>query len=511
MNTDTLRAEVESFFDFKGESIALGAPVWNNKVLTGSLIKAPLKMFNRHGLIAGATGTGKTKTLQMLAEQLSHHGVSVLMMDIKGDLSGIAAAGNPDPKIEERMRQIGLPWQPKKFPVELYSLTGKEGTPIRATVSEFGPVLLSKILGLNDTQSGVVSLLFKYADENNLPLLDLEDFRKTLQYICNEGKTEVTAAYGAISGATAGTILRKVIELEQQGAATFFGEPSFDVNDLCRFDDQGNGLISILRCTDIQHRPKFFSTLMLQLLAEIYEHFPEVGDTEKPELVLFIDEAHLLFEEASKPLLDNIESIIKLIRSKGIGVFFITQDPGDVPDKILGQLGMRIQHALRAFTAKDRKSIKLTAENFVPSAYFKTDELLTTLGTGQALVNILNEKGIPCPVMACQLVAPQSRMDILSPQEIAAQLSQSKMSAKYGKAVNRESAHEILSQKILEVSKPQEANPATRTSQRKSSGEKSTFEKVANSAAGRTIIREVTRGFLGVLGLGSSRRRKSLF
>lgn len=512
---ESLSELVKTSFEFKGESITLGAPVYQGEVLSSCLVTAPLRMFNRHGLIAGATGTGKTKTLQVLAENLSSKGVSVLMMDIKGDLSGIAAAGTPHPKIDERMQQIGLPWTPKASPVELYSLTGNEGIKIRATVTEFGPILLSKILGLNDTQGGIVAVVFKYADENGLPLLDLEDFRKTLQYISNEGKAEISAQYGMISTASVGTILRKVVELEQQGAGAFFGEPSFDVNDLCRLDENGNGMISILRCSDIQDKPKFFSTLMLQLLAEVYAEFPEVGDVDQPELVIFIDEAHLVFEEASKALLDNLETVIKLIRSKGIGVFFITQDPTDVPEKILGQLGMRIQHALRAFTAKDRKSIKLTAQNFVPSEYFNTEELLTTLGTGQALVNVLNEKGIPCPLVACQMVAPQSRMDILNAQEMNDILRASKLASKYREDLNRESANEILAKKLEASSKEKAEEEARKVEEKseKSSGrkEKSTFEKAVNSSVGKTIIREVTRGFLGVLGLGGSRRRKSIF
>jgi hypothetical protein len=335
---------------------------------------------NRHGLIAGATGTGKTKTLQVISEQLSQRGVPVLLMDVKGDLSGIAKPGEEKPFILERHAKINLPFSAKGFPVELMSLSQQDGVRLRATVSEFGPVLFSRILDLNDTQEGVLSVIFKYCDDNQLALLDLKDLKKVVQYVTEEGKTEMEKSYGSISTATTGIIIRKVLELEQQGADLFFGELSFDIRDLMRVDKNGKGYISIIRLTDIQDKPKLFSTFMLSLLAEVYSQMPEKGDVEKPELVIFIDEAHLIFNQASKALLDQIENIVKLIRSKGIGIFFVTQNPMDVPDGVLAQLGLKVQHALRAFTAIDRKAIKLSAENYPVSEYYKTDEAITNMG-----------------------------------------------------------------------------------------------------------------------------------
>jgi DNA helicase HerA-like ATPase len=380
-------------------------------------------------------------------------------------------------------------------------------------VTEFGPVLFSKILGLNDTQSGIVAVLFKYCDDHKLPLLDLDDFKKTLQYISGEGEEEVEAEYGSISSASVGAIMRRIVELEQQGADVFFGEPSFEVDDLCRTDENGKGIISILRLTDIQDRPKLFSTFMLQILAEIYSTFPEEGDLEKPKLCLFIDEAHLVFEEASDVLLDQIEAIIKLIRSKGIGVFFITQNPADIPNEVLGQLGLKVQHALRAFTAKDRKAIRLAAENYPLTDHYEVDQLLTELGIGEAIVTVLNEKGIPTPLVHTLLRAPQSRMDILTNREIDAILDKSYLVKKYNKSVDRESAHEILSRKIeraQEEERQQELREErTRarktTTRRRTRQEKSTLEKILNNTTtrqiGRTVARELTRGILGVLGV----------
>ncbi|RME08486.1 MAG: DUF853 family protein, partial [Bacteroidetes bacterium] len=319
--------EITKGYTFKGPSITLGAAMLDKEPITNLLVKVPLKTFNRHGLIAGATGTGKTKTLQIIAEQLSAAGVPSLLMDVKGDLSGIAVPSPGHPKIDERHEKIGIPFTPSGSPVEFLTLSNEKGARLRATVSEFGPVLFSKILGLNDTQGGVVAVVFKYCDDRQLPLLDLADFKKVLQYVSDEGKEEFEKEYGLISTSSLGSIMRKVVELEQQGAELFFGERSFDVNDLCRFDENGKGIVSIVRLTDIQDRPKLFSTFMLQILAEIYATFPEEGDTGQPKLVMFIDEAHLVFEEASDALLDQIEAIVKLIRSKGVGIFFVTQNP----------------------------------------------------------------------------------------------------------------------------------------------------------------------------------------
>ena len=329
-------------YTFKGDSITLGGAVLNGECLTNTLVKAPLKTFNRHGLIAGATGSGKTKTMQGIAEALSQKGVSSLLMDVKGDLSGLTKPATANPKIDERHAKIGTPWKAVQFSVELLTISKQNGVRMRATVSEFGPVLFSKILELNDTQEGVVSLVFKYCDDKQLPLLDLKDFKKTLQFLTNEGKEEIKSEYGAIATATTSTIIRKIIEIEQQGAEVFFGEKSFDVEDFMRVDDNGLGALNIIRLTDIQDKPKLFSTFMLSLLAEVYSTFPEVGDADAPKLMIFIDEAHLIFNTATKNLLNQIETIIKLIRSKGVGVFFVTQSPEDIPASVLGQLGMKV-------------------------------------------------------------------------------------------------------------------------------------------------------------------------
>jgi uncharacterized protein len=435
----------------RGDSIVLGAAMLDGEPLAEAQVSIPLKTMNRHGLIAGATGTGKTKTLQVISEQLSGKGVPVLLMDVKGDLSGIARAGEEKPFINERHTKINLPWQAKEFPVELMTLSEQDGVRLRATVSEFGPVLLSRILGLNDTQAGVLAVIFKYCDDKKLALLDLKDLKKVIQYITSEGKAEIEKDYGKISTATTGIITRKVLELEQQGAELYFGELSFDIRDLLRCDRNGNGYISIIRLTDIQDRPKMFSTFMLSLLAEIYSQMPEKGDAEKPELVIFIDEAHLIFSQAGKSLLDQIENIVKLIRSKGIGVFFVTQNPMDVPNEVLAQLGLKVQHALRAFTAVDRKAIKLSAENYPISGFYKTDEVITSLGIGEALVTALSEKGVPTPLAAVMLRSPQSRMDILSPSEIDSINRSSDLVRKYSQTIDRESAYEILSSKIARL------------------------------------------------------------
>lgn len=508
---DQFIEEVTGGYTYKGDSILLGGAMLDGEAIPGVHITAPLKTFNRHGLIAGATGTGKTKTLQNIAERLSEKGVPVLLMDVKGDLSGLSQAAGGHPKIDERHAQIGSPWKAQAYPCELLTISEQEGTRLRATISEFGPVLLSKILELNDTQSGIVSIVFKYCDDNKLPLLDIKDFRKVLQYISNEGKEEIEEKYGRVSAASVGAIMRSLITIEEQGADLFFGERSFDVDDLLRVNDEGMGYINILRLDDIQSKPKLFSTFMLCLLAEIYASFPEQGDSGRPELVLFLDEAHLIFEEASKALLDQIETIVKLIRSKGVGIFFVTQNPTDVPDDVLSQLGMKVQHALRAFTAKDRKAIKLTAENYPITEYYDTAEVLTKLGIGEAIVTVLNEKGIPTPLVHTLLTAPSSRMDVITDKEKAEIIKASKLMTKYTEEIDRESAYEILNKK-LDIAEAQEAEEQKEeakkpTSRRK---EKSTIEKIAGHTLTRTITREITRGLLGVLGL-SGRRKKSLF
>lgn len=495
--TDVLKfsEDIQAAFSCKGPYILLGAGMYEGAAAAETHVRIPIKMLNRHGLIAGATGTGKTKTLQLLAEGLSREGVPVLMMDLKGDLSGILKPGADSQKIQERHAQIGEPFTPSGFPVEFLTLSDEPGIRLRATVTEFGPVLFSKILSLNDTQSGIVAVLFQYCDENKLPLLDLKDFKKTLQFITHEGKAAVEKDFGRISSSSTGAIMRRIVELEQQGGDQFFGERSFEVYDLVRRDAEGRGMISMLRLTDIQDKPKLFSTFMLALLAEIYSTFPEQGDQDKPKLVLFIDEAHLIFEDASKELLNQLEAIIRLIRSKGIGIFFCTQTPRDVPKDILGQLGLKVQHALRAFTAADRKTIKLTAENFPPSSYYKIDQLLTQMGIGEALVTALNDKGIPTPAVATLLCAPASRMGTLSHEEIQAVVNQSLLVEKYNQEIDSKSAYEILNEKIAIAKK------RSRSSRKEKSAVDDIIDSTLTRQIGRTVVREIIRGILGVLGV----------
>ncbi len=494
--------ERDTFFKFindgyktKGDFINLGAAMLDEETITNAFVKIPLKTINRHGLIAGATGTGKTKTLQVFAENLSEKGIPVLLMDVKGDLSGLAKASPGHPKIDERHEKIGLPFVAKEFPVEILTISEQDGTRLRATVSEFGPTLLSRILNLSDVQSGIVAVLFKYCDDMRYPLLDLKDFKKILQYATNEGKKEIEAQYGRISTSSTGSILRKIIEIEQQGGDLFFGERSFDVQDLVRINDEGRGMISVLRLTDIQDKPKLFSTFMLQLLAEIYSTFPEQGDSDRPELVLFIDEAHLVFKEASGALMDQIESIIKLIRSKGVGIYFVTQNPKDIPSSILSQLGLKIQHALRAFTANDRKAIKLAAENYPESPYYDTAEILTKLGIGEAFVSSLNEKGIPSPLARTMLRAPMSRMDILTNQEIESLIANSKVATKYNEIVDRESAYEILTDKIVRFNKQEIEEKKLKEIHKPSRRTSTRMNPILKVVTSATFI----RGFFGVL------------
>lgn len=463
---DDFFSHISGGYSCKGDYIVLGGAMLDGEAVTDAHIRIALKSLNRHGLIAGATGTGKTKTLQVLAEQLSLKGIPSLVMDVKGDLSGVARPGSENDFIRDRHAKINLPYSTMGFPVELLTISEQNGVRLRATVSEFGPVLFSRILDLNDTQAGIMSIIFKYCDDNQLGLIDLKDIRKVIQYLTGEGKEELEKEYGAMSTASTGVILRKIIELEQQGADRFFGEESFDVRDLMRRDASGNGYINIIRLTDIQDKPKLFSTFMLSLLAEVYSTMPERGDQPKPELVIFIDEAHLIFSQASKVLLEQIETIVKLIRSKGVGVYFITQNPMDVPAPVLAQLGLKVQHALRAFTANDRKDIRLTAENFPISDYYRTEETITSLGTGEALVTALNEKGIPTPLAVVMVRAPMSRMDILTPDEISSINSSSQLVARYSRVIDPDSAAEMLERKIREAEEERREAEARKAEQK---------------------------------------------
>ena len=489
---------------FKKDYIILGTGVLDGEPVAGAQIKIPLKTLNRHGLIAGATGTGKTKTLQVIAEQLSLKGIPSVLMDLKGDLSGLARPGVTNDFILNRSAIIGVDYNPTGLPVELMSISHEKGVRLKATVSEFGPVLISQILELNDTQQGVIALIFRYCDLYHLPLLDLKDLKRVLQFVSNEGKEAIAKEFGQVSSSSVSTIMRKIIELEQQGAELFFGEKSFEVEDFLRTKD-GKGVISVIRLTDIQSTPKLFSTFMLSLLSEIYETFPEQGDADQPKLCLFIDEAHLVFSTASKDLLDKIEAIVKLIRSKGVGVYFCTQTPTDVPENILGQLGLKVQHSLRAFTAKDRKAITKTAENYPDSPFYKTSEVLTSMGIGEALVTALNEKGIPTPLAHTLVRAPISRMDILTESEIDELVRGSQLVPKYNQEMDRESAFELLERKMEQVEKEQEKaklpRPSAPTSRTRSKPEESFIEELSKNTmvrqVGRTLFRELARGILG--------------
>lgn len=495
---DAFVAAMQQGYSFKGKAFKIGVAEYQNQPIPECAVSIPLKMMNRHGLIAGATGTGKTKTLQMIAEGLSANGVPVMLMDIKGDLSGMAAPGSKNSFIEERYGIMGEDYHPTGFPVELLTISNEKGARMRATVTEFGPVLFSRILDLNDTQSGLLSVIFKFCDDHGWALMDLKDLIKTLQYAADEGKATLEKEYGKISSVSLSTIQRKVIELQNQGGDLFFGELSFDPADLMKTNSQGLGQINILRLVDLQDRPKLFSAFMLQLLAEVYATMPEAGDMEQPKLVIFIDEAHLIFNEASKTLLDQIETIIKLIRSKGVGIFFCTQNPQDVPSAILGQLGLKVQHALRAFTAKDRKDIKLTAENYPLSDFYKADEIITQMGTGEAMVTMLNEKGIPTPLAHVYLMSPRSRMDVLTEMELQNLMMNSSLVAKYNQSIDRDSAYEILSRKLDQMQ--EEAPPAkkiTKTAVVKE--EPSVLEKVLNSAAGKQVQRSLVRSIFGMV------------
>ncbi|MBK7763450.1 MAG: DUF853 family protein [Bacteroidetes bacterium] len=506
----TFEEGIQPAYIFKGEHFLLGAAMFDGKAVPGCHVNLPLRTMNRHGLIAGATGTGKTKTLQFLAEGLSDASVPVMMMDIKGDLSGIGAAGTLNEKIAERCKLLGIDYKPSAYPIEFLTLSDQPGSRLRSTVSEFGPVLFSKILGLNDTQEGIVSMIFKYCDDKQLPLLDLKDMIRVLQFMNNEGKDEVKQMYGNISTQSTGTILRKIIELQQQKADVFFGEKSFEVEDLMRISDDGRGMLSIVRVADLQDRPKLFSTFMLQLLAEIYATLPEAGDLDKPKLVLFIDEAHLIFQDATEALLQQLETVIKLIRSKGVGIFFITQNPNDIPQAVLSQLGLKIQHALRAFTAKDRDDIRKVAQNYPETAFYKTEDLITQLGIGEAFVTLLNEKGIPTPLVHTMVCPPRSRMDILTDTEIASIVANSNIAKKYNQVIDTKSAYELLNEKLAEAGESKEIVESKSTSKKE---EKGTLETILSNPVtkqvGRTAASIITRTLLGVLGLGgTSRSRK---
>ena len=497
-------------------AIALGAPVLKGECQPQAIVGLPVGMMNRHGLIAGATGTGKTKTLQLVAEQLSALGVPVFLADIKGDLAGIAMAGESNDRITQRASDTGWVWKPTGFPVEYLSLTGQRGAQLRATVSSFGPLLLAKVLGLNETQSSVLALVFKYCDDHRLPLLDFSDLRAVLQHLTGPGAGDLTD-YGGVSKQTVGVLLREMVELEQQGAGLFFGEPEFDLRDLLQVDRDGRGLMSVLELSDVQERPALFSTFMMWMLARLYHDLPEVGDPDKPKLVFFFDEAHLLFDAASKPFLAQVEQVVRLIRSKGVGVFFVTQSPKDVPADVLGQLGNRVQHALHAFTPDDEKALKAAARTFPKTAFYDIEETLTTLGIGEALVTVLTTSGVPTPPVVARMIPPASRMGPLTDAELQQRLAASQQVKDYAQAVDRESARELLAARMT-ANEPRPA-PTRSAAASVPVPAASAIEALAgalNSPIVKTIAgratTQVLRGVMGaLLGAPPRRRRRSLF
>ncbi|MEU7724588.1 helicase HerA-like domain-containing protein [Streptomyces sp. NPDC040724] len=437
--------KIAAGYAFTGPALDLGALLWDGGCLPDRQIRIPLSMLNRHGLVAGATGTGKTKTLQLIAEQLSANGVPVFLADVKGDVSGISTPGTAGPRIDERAREVAQKWEPAGYPAEFYSLGGiGPGIPVRSTVTSFGPVLMSKVLQLNQTQEQSLGLIFHYADTKGLELIDLKDLRAVVAFlVSDQGKPELKGI-GGLSTVTAGVILRSLTAFEQQGAAEFFGEPEFDTGEFLRTAPDGRGLVSVLELPAVQDKPQLFSTFLMWLLADLYNDLPEVGDLEQPKLVFFFDEAHLLFSGTSKAFLTSVTQTVRLIRSKGVGVFFVTQTPKDVPADVLAQLGNRVQHALRAFTPDDAKALKATAKTF-PNSPYDLEELLTGLGTGEAVVTVLSENGAPTPVAATRLRAPQSLMGPVEPAALDRAVKSSLLWSRYAEPVDRESAYEKIS------------------------------------------------------------------
>jgi len=493
-------------------TVTLGAVIHGGECQAEPIVTIPISMMNRHGLIAGATGTGKTRTLQLIAEQLSTAGVPVFVSDIKGDVSGIAAPGEANDRINTRAAETGYKWQPSGFPVEFLSLTGSKGAQLRASVSSFGPLLLSKVLGLNATQSSVMSLVFKYCDDKGLLLLDFSDLRAVLQYLTGDGADELKA-YGGMSKATVGVLLREMVELESQGAEKFFGEPEFDIDDLLQVERDGRGLISVLGLADVQDKPELFSTFMLWMLATLYHELPEVGDIDKPKLAFFFDEAHLLFANASKALLDQVQQVVRLIRSKGVGVYFITQSPKDIPEEVLGQLGHRVQHALRAFTPDDDKALRAAARTFPKTTFYDVEETLTTLGIGEAFVTVLTPKGVPTQPFATRLIPPASKIAPLADLDQA--IARSTQVKKYAQAIDRESAREKLAARVNPAAMPGSqsrdsgAAPASAPPPaRRGKEPPGAFEQIMKSPVTRTVAGAITRGIMGAL-LGSPRRRST--
>ncbi|MEJ3655924.1 helicase HerA-like domain-containing protein [Actinomycetes bacterium KLBMP 9759] len=507
MGENTAAQEIAAGYATEGAALELGCVLVDGAVDPGARVRIPFATLNRHGLVAGATGTGKTKTLQGLAEQLSTAGVPVLLADVKGDLSGMAKAGEPNPKIDARAKDTGDDWAPTAFPVEFLSLGGSSSAvPIRATLTQFGPILLSKVLDLNDTQESTLGLIFHWADQRQLPLLDTKDLRAVIQHLTSdEGKADLKGI-GGVSAATAGVILRALVNLEAAGGEDFFGEPEFDPADLLRVVD-GKGVVTLLELADQAANPRLFSTFLMWLLAELYEDLPEAGDLDKPKLVFFFDEAHLLFNGASKAFLERIEQTVKLIRSKGVGVFFCTQLPTDIPNAVLSQLGARVQHALRAFTPEDQTALAKTVRTYPNTKHYDMEEALTSLGTGEAIVTVLSERGAPTPVAWARMRAPRSLMAAIGAEAVATAAKGSPLYPKYGETVDRESAYEKLTARIAAPPAPEAAPPADAAPPppREERREPGMVENVLGSpvvksflrSAATALGREITRGLFG--------------
>ncbi|MFO1464021.1 MAG: helicase HerA-like domain-containing protein [bacterium] len=479
----------------------------------GQAIQLELRMANRHGLIAGATGTGKTVTLQRLAEGFARQGVSVFMADVKGDLSGLAQVGQPNPKVQERLAELQVPdYQARAYPTVFWDIYGKKGHALRSTVSEMGPLLLSRVLNLNETQEGILQVVFKIADDQGLLLLDLKDLQAMLQWVSEHAK-ELKGEYGNLSPQSLGTIQRQLLVLSESGGDVFFGEPALRLEHLMQKDFSGNGVISVLDATQLMSDPKVYTSFMLWLLSELFEQLPEVGDLDRPKLVFFFDEAHLLFKEAPKALLEKIEQVVRLIRSKGVGVYFVTQNPLDIPESVLGQLGNRVQHALRAFTPQDQKAVKVAAQTFRQNPELDTEKTITELAVGEALVSLLDAEGRPAPVQRTKVAPPESRIGPLTDAERAERIQRSPLAGQYDQALDRESAFEMLKKRQQQAAasvpapQPQTAAPAPRASQRQSAGE--AFVKSAARSIGSQLGNQIIRGVLGSIFGGG--RRKSGF
>jgi uncharacterized protein len=456
------RDAITAGYTFNEPTLIVGSAMQDGELFNDVRVQIPMSILNRHGLVAGATGTGKTKTLQLLAGQLSKAGVPVFAADIKGDLTGIAAPGDgTNPKVLERVESLGWTFEASGHPVEYLSLSGKLGAQVRATVHSFGPLLLGKVLDLNETQTSILALVFKYCDDNDLPLLDLKDLATTLRFLSSDEGKPILDEYGGMSSASVGVLLRSIVVLEQEGADVFFGEPEFDVHDLLRTSVDGQGIVSIMELSDVMDQPRLFSTFMLWMLAQLYEGLPEVGDLPKPKLCFFFDEAHLLFDDASEALMEQIERTARLIRSKGVGVYFVTQVPGDVPASVLAQLGNRVQHALRAFTPIDADNLRKAARTFPTTEFYDIEESLTSLGIGEALVTVLSTRGIPTPLAATRLLPPDSLMAPVDAATFQNLVAASQLQAKYGTTIDRDSAHERITARLA-AARQAAAEAATR-------------------------------------------------